>query len=394
MLRKVAEEVRRAAEAPGGRIEVEKPLRDAMRKVAMPLELGTMHEQAFILDRRWANHFERKSAEQPGELTVARLRAWIDEPKVKGLPRDFQDLVVLAFADQTQRTFFLGNAPFRVDVGSLRDELVLRSQDLPPEETWRKASERANAVFGWAGGSHRTAANVASLIEALRKKVAEAEEPARLLRDVLLGRLQARGISESDSTRFSTARAACDLVASVRKAADAQVCEVFAGAALPTPEQHVARSLAAAGDVTRALRETRWEALDQALKLPGTFLEAAKALAGEVDDALRKDEFAAALRPVLEGAERRALKLTGDYLASTTAPTPQPTPAPTPPQPAPTPPLPPPPSPRVVVEEGSRELRDAASARSLFGELEGKLAKAAGSRLRLTWTIEAEVDRK
>jgi len=392
IVRRVAEEVRRAAEAPDGRIEVEKPLRDAMRKVAVPLELGTMHEQAFILDRRWANHFERKSAEQPGEMTVGGLRGWIDEPRVKGLPRDLQDVIVLAFADQTQRTFFHGNAPFKVDVGSLRDEYILRSQELPAEETWRKASERANAVFGWAGGSHRTAANVASLIEALRKRAVELEEPARLLRDVLLGRLQTRGIPEPESLRLSTARAAVDLIVSVRKAPEPLVCEVFAGAGLPTSEQALARSLSAAADVTRALRETRWEALDQALALPGRFLEAAKVLAADVDDALRKDELAVALRPVLEGAEKRALKLTGDYLAST-----KPVVEPAPPAPKPATPVEsaassatPAAVSRVVVEEGSREVPDAASAHRLFGELEARLAKAPGTRLRLAWTIERD----
>ena len=402
LVRKVAEEVRLAAEAIGGRIDVEKPMRDPLRRVAMPLELGTMHESAFILDRRWANHFERRSAEQPGELTVAMLRKWIDEPKVKGLPKDLQDVVLLVFADQTQRTFFLGNAPFKAEIGSLRDELILRSQQLPPEETWRKASERANSVFGWAGGSHRTATNVASLIEALRKKESEQRDAARELRDVLLGRLQTRAIAEADSTRLTTARAAVELLEAIRKSADADLCAAFAGAVVPTSEQALARSVSSAAEMVRALRETRWQALDQALQLPGAFLDAARALASEVDQALRKDELAVALRPILQEAERKALRLTGDYLASTqTGPPPAPV-APPPvvdrPKPGPEPAGPgtSPPvgdgvsGPRVVVEEDSREIVDAGAARKLFGELEAKLAKEPGRRLRLKWTIERE----
>jgi hypothetical protein len=344
-----------------------------------------MHESAFVLGRTWANHFERRIGEQPGELTVAMLRKWMDEPKPKGLPRELQDLVILVFADQSQRTFFLSGAPFKVDVGPIRDELVLRSQQLPPEDTWRRASERANVVFGWAGGSHRTAANVASLIEALRKREGELREAARTLRDVLLGRLQTRGIPEAESSRFATARAAVDLLEAVRKAPETQVCEAFAGMPVPASEQALARSLSSAADVVRALGDTRWEALDQALRLSGRFLVAAEALSSEVDEALRKDELAVGLRNVLETAEKRALKLTGDYLAST--------------KPAPEtkePPLPPP-SPgveragsRVVVEEDSREVGDAASARRLFSELETKLSKQPGTRLKLRWTIERE----
>ncbi|HQP84997.1 MAG TPA: hypothetical protein PLL76_01965, partial [Thermoanaerobaculia bacterium] len=104
-----------------------------------------------------------------------------------------------------------------------------------------------------------------------------------------------------------------------------------------------------------------------------------------VDEALRKDELAVGLRNVLATAEKRALKLTGDYLASTRlAPEPK------------EPPLSPPPpevertGSRVVVEEDSREVGDAASARRLFGELETKLSKQPGTRLTLRWTIERE----
>ena len=135
--------------------------------------------------------------------------------------------------------------------------------------------------------------------------------------------------------------------------------------------------------MARALRETRWPALDQTLQLTGTFLEAAKALARDVDEALRKDELAIGLRTALEDAEKRALKLTGDYLEST-RPAPPPKPVTPPPEPVAGA------GPRVVVEEDSREVADASSARRLFGALEAKLAGEPGRRLRLRWTLERE----
>ncbi len=388
-VRKVADEVRRAAEAVDGRIEVEKPLREHLRKIAVPLERGTMHEAAFVLERRWANHFERKLAENPGELTVASLRKWIDEPKVKGLPRDLQDVVILVFADQTQRTFFLGNAPFKAEIGSLRDELVLRSQQLPGDAVWVKASERANFLFGWAGGSHRTAANVASLFEAVRVKANELKGPAQDLRDVLRGRLQARGIPEGEAQRLATAEAAFSLLEALRKAGDPGLCAALAEAAVPTTVQALARSLSTASDIARALRETRWDPLDHALKLPDSFLVAARAIEAEVNEALKKDELAVALRPALADGERRALKLAGDYIVSTQRPQ-----APTEPasKVAPPPPLPANggTGPRVLVEESSRELADTREARKLFAELEAKLGKEPGRRLKVSWTIEKE----
>lgn len=400
LVKKVAEEVRRAAELADARILVEKPMRDPLRKVAMPLNLGKMYEDAFVLERHWVNHFERKIAELPGELTVAQLRRWIDEPKAMGLPKELQDVVLLVFADQTQRTFFLGNAPYAVQVGSVRDELVLRSQQLPLEEVWKKASDRAGTVFGWAGGSHRTAANVASLIEALRKKESEHRDGARDLRDVLLARLQALGIPEAESTRLATARAAVELLEAVRKAPDSGVCDAFVGAKAPTPDQVLARSFSSAVEVAHALRETRWEVFAAAQKLPGDHGRAAAAVAEEVSDALRKDELAVALRPVLANTEKKALKLTSDYLTSAQAPPPgpvptKPEPLPTTPGPGPVTPRPVAPGPvgsktRVLVEEDYREVGDASSARSLFSDLEAKLKKAPGRHLRLTWRIEQE----
>lgn len=117
-----------------------------------------------------------------------------------------------------------------------------------------------------------------------------------------------------------------------------------------------------------------------------------------MDEALRKDELAVGLRNVLETAEKRALKLTGDYLASTKpAPDPKPGPKPEPPQelqlPQPRPEIEGSVS-RLVVEEDSREVGDAATARRLFGELETKLSKQPGTRLKLKWTIEREGGKK
>lgn len=387
LVRKVADELRKAAEAPNNRLVVEKPMRDPLRKVAMPLKLGTMYDDAFVLERHWPNHFERRIAEAEGELTVAQLRRWLDEPKAMGLPRDLQDLVLLTFADQTQRTFFLGNAPFSVQVGSIRDELILRSQQLPAEEVWKKASDRANVLFGWAGGSHRTAANVASLIGTLRESELKHRQTARDLRDVLLGRLQAQGIPEGDSARLAMARAGVELLEAIHKAPDSDLCAAFAGAPVPNPEQALARSLSSAAEVTQALRETRWEVFESALTLPGDYGMAATACVDEVGDALRKYELAVALGPVLVAAEKKALKLTSDYLKAAQAVTPEHISL----KPEDTlPPSKPGPASRVLVEEDSREIGDAASAHTLFGELEGKLAKEPGRRLRLSWRIERE----
>jgi len=55
----VLEEVRRAAQIPDGRIEVESSRRAMMRRIANPLRLGEMHEVPFVLGRHWEQHFLR-----------------------------------------------------------------------------------------------------------------------------------------------------------------------------------------------------------------------------------------------------------------------------------------------------------------------------------------------
>src|SRR5690606_38963641 len=66
----VLDYVRRAVESPEGRVEVDRPHRQIMRRIANPLGLGTMHEAAFVLDGQWVQHFHQKAASEgiDGEL--------------------------------------------------------------------------------------------------------------------------------------------------------------------------------------------------------------------------------------------------------------------------------------------------------------------------------------
>ena len=95
VLRRVYQEAQRAAQAPDGRIIVERDLRPLLRQVANPLKLGEMHEDAFILGRYWRDHFLRKAAETGGPISVAKLRRWMEEPRPSGLPKEVQNLVIL-----------------------------------------------------------------------------------------------------------------------------------------------------------------------------------------------------------------------------------------------------------------------------------------------------------
>jgi hypothetical protein len=173
-LRKVFEEVRKAAHAQDGRIIVEdRTVRPLLRKIAQPLRLGDMHEAPFILGRHWNVHFEKKAAETGGPITVASLRRWMDEPEPMGLPTAVQNLVALTFAEQTDRNFFRGRTAVEGTVESLADDLEVREQALPPSELWEEALRRARAIFRIETSPLKNAVNLGKLETDLRRAADE-----------------------------------------------------------------------------------------------------------------------------------------------------------------------------------------------------------------------------
>src|SRR2546426_4106376 len=137
-LQKVYEQVRAATQTEDGRVAIDKPLRPLLRHIANPLRLGEMGYDAthFVLGQHWKNHFTKKAAETGRTIDVSQLRTWIDEPKPMGLPREAENVVILLFAEQTNRSFFLHSAPCDATVTNLPDRLELREQKLPHPAQW------------------------------------------------------------------------------------------------------------------------------------------------------------------------------------------------------------------------------------------------------------------
>ncbi len=106
-LRKVQAVLSEAAQSQDGRVAVEKTIRSLVRHIANPLMLGEMGHDAthFVLGHHWRNHFNKKAAEASSTISVGQLRKWIDQPRPMGLPKEAQNLVILTYAEQTNRTF-------------------------------------------------------------------------------------------------------------------------------------------------------------------------------------------------------------------------------------------------------------------------------------------------
>ena len=62
-----------------------------------------------------------------------------------GLPEILQDLIILAYAEQSNRIFKHHGGPANADLGTLADDMTVEEVSLPSESDWQTAGERANA---------------------------------------------------------------------------------------------------------------------------------------------------------------------------------------------------------------------------------------------------------
>lgn len=124
VLQRVLDRVAQAAQMPEQRLDqVEAGDRLPLRAIAGPLQLGQMGQSHFYLIGHWADHFSRMQALAGADTpwTAGRLRGWIDQPKPMGLTAEVQNLVILAFAAQADRTPMRGGVAAPVSLARIDD---------------------------------------------------------------------------------------------------------------------------------------------------------------------------------------------------------------------------------------------------------------------------------
>ena len=387
-LRRVLEEVQRAAQQPDQRIFVEdRSVRQVLAALAVPLRLGTASQTHFLLAPYWAEHFARMHAQAGGggPLTVALLRAWLDEPKAMGLPPEAQNLIVLAFAAQADRSLVRNGVAAQVSLERIDGDVELREQALPDEDAWSRARERAGALFGLAPGEVRKGTTLAKLAAELKAKATEARPVLAALAQALSPRIEAFGVPTAAS-RLVTLRSAQTLLADLAIASDDLATVLaLAGAELATSEAAVSRCLGSAADLRDAVNGAAWEIISTAANLTDQRRPAAEGLHTRVAEALEADEYAVQLRPVLRDAQTRASRL----LAETVQPpsrsdTGRPPPEPSAPEPEPPPP---PPQGEEVVEERQMAPLNVTDAVAMLDSLRGRVAATPGAKLTLGWRL-------
>ena len=313
-LNKVLKEIESAAEEPQQRRFIEdRAVRQILGGFAGPLKLGTMNQGLthFILDDHWANHFTRLAAQQGGgAMTVKRLRALIDQPRTMGLPREVENLIILACAAQADRTMSLRGAPVRGTIERLDDDAELLAQPLPEETIWTKARERAAEVFGLAPSEVRKGATVARLASELREKAQAGRAPLTTLTSVLRTRMADVGLTPENTPRMITLLSASVLVTELTAGVEPlTVVQSLATSDLRTSEAAVGRAISAAGGLVSFLRSSEWDVLAAAIALSDHRRVAAEQIGRSVAEALEADEHVLPLEARLREVQRTALLL-------------------------------------------------------------------------------------
>lgn len=306
---KVLEVVKNAVQSPEPSVLVEQAVRKSMLRIAVPLKLGEMGETRFQLGDYWKQHFTKQQVQSDSPLSVGKLRKWMDLPNPMGLPSPVQDLVILAYAEQTNRVFRLHGGPADVEIGSLKDEMVLEEVALPEQDLWTTACERAKSVFGIPASPLLNAANLSNLADQLAEKVRlRAGEVASLVARLT----EVRTTVFADVQECSRIDTACEgnaLLKLLQAASGNDVVKRLAGADIKTNLSSLGSSIAYASTVDRALESADWKIFQAVRTLTDERKATAERIWQELQSAFESDEYAVALAPKIAELKAKAVDL-------------------------------------------------------------------------------------
>ncbi|AGA26315.1 DUF6079 family protein [Singulisphaera acidiphila] len=387
-LRQVLEVCQEATRTPDGRVFVEdKAVRQKLRNVCNPLELGTMSETHFVLTNFWKSHFNRLlAASDQTHPTVGELRKWMDQPEERGLPREIQNLLILVYADQTNRSFMRYGGNYAPSLDDLPNELELLEQSLPDLKDWEGSVTRVAEILGHAVSKLLNASNLATLTSKVNESLKEYRPDCDRLADRLQVVLSHLNLAEGDvaqADRVKTAKAVREFLASCDGKEATKLVGAIARATLETSSTAMGKSLKSAAAVLNSLNNTRWDLFTAVSDIHGDRADEAARLIKDVVTWLKTDEHALAsgLASKLSDAEGRAIQLLTPPKVAKPKPPIQPDPKPTPA-----------PGPKrwTPIGSGQQDRMTAKDWDSKSQELLEKLKANPRSRLTIDWTLEEE----
>lgn len=253
-----------------GRLALDRPDRDLVRRVVQPLELAKVNETHLVFtatefttwDSRISQALSRQGVDPNAPIDVETLRHAVDPPDAgRGLSDAIRDLVVAAWASRHRRAWFRHGTPVE-EPASIRDvkaDLQLRAEPLPDSDTWTAALDRWGRLFGETANPHLTATNLAGFVRRAEARIVgtlpdqqrlltaldtlyqqldlDASEPRRRLAGSVRDLLQTLGGAGADRVRF---------------------VQLVAQSSAFGSDAEAARSIATAGAVAEAIDGTNW----------------------------------------------------------------------------------------------------------------------------------------
>jgi hypothetical protein len=390
LVKSAFEKMSEALASPELRTLIDRETRKKLRPLLEPLALAHVGDQWLLVERDWMDHFDRCEAQHSGPITVRDLRRWIDwkapgQPKPKGLPVSLQNLIIHTYCLQSNRLLVQQGLTLPANYSPLRDEASVEKQELPDQQTWTKAVERAGKVFGVTGSPMASAQNMTKVAAEVRTIAGQhgpaAESYMRKLRSVLE---DAKLLDTKPAARLMTAEAvnaALRQIEGSRKPID--LVRALVGMTVATSETAMGTSLKQAQPMLNALNTLNlvmFEGLQQIRDEPRA--TAARGLIEKLQEALTSDEYASQLSAVLPSLLNRATEL---LVRSIPVTVPQP-PADSPVTPVQT--LLPTPPRYKVVSTGQRAVKGRVAFQSLVREIENEMDDAA--EIQVSWQILKE----
>lgn len=375
-LTRVFESFEKATQESQGRLEIPKEQRKELTLIANPLKIATMYETHLVVNDHWKDHFLKEEAANPGTTTVAKVRGWIDQPVPMGLPKELQNLIILAFGTQTSRTFRRYNGPYpAAGVDNLPDELELYEQPLPHRSEWETATLRLQKLFGemfsplvTASNVSRFGANVKEQVKAYRFDCDRLLLTLKQYRDALF--------PATESERLRTAQEAVKLLDVLSTASEpADAVKALASFRSPSTDEAIARSIKSAPAVLEAATDNRLQILKPLRVISDQRRDSAETTLEQLRLTYDRDEYVDAIGPVLKASVDRATTI----LAQSVQPhSPDPGPAPTPGQDS---------SGARILRSGTKVFTKAEGIKEIERELTEVQKASPGARLRVTWEI-------
>jgi hypothetical protein len=365
---------------------------DNFRRYASHLSAVEQTQARELLRNQRGSLRQRLVCYLEGAFGVAKLRAAIDEPSPMGLPLHAQNLIILVYADQANRSFFLHGGPYQPKLEDMPDELELREQALPSGDDWDEALNRAGKIFGISVSPLRNASNLSDLAAKLKDAAGPIVERCQIVEDRLEGLCRDWQIDTASCARHQTAGAVLALVQGLAADDDAKRrVEFFTHANVETSLDAMGTSYRKIGAVRNAIETVKWELFEAVGGITDDRKAAADGILAQLKEALTHDEYAIALQPRLSKLEGDAIRLLTPKPKPSPRP-PEPGPGPRPPEPGPEPP-PAPPSGRKVVHSVDKANLSPGEAGALLADLQKRLAANGGLRLDVSWTLYTETEK-